>query len=89
MVPVEFGKGHILKTKLATSTLVIVNNLLPLLSLFGDNLVDVGVEPVEEGGARLGQRTLQVELPLDPKVRVPQEEREGESVLPLNVLISD
>ena len=87
MVPVEFGKGHILKTKLAKSSLVI--NLLPLLPLFGDNLIDVGVEPVEEGGARLGQRTLHVELTLDPKVRVPQEEREGESVLPLNVLISD
>ena len=87
MSPVEFRKGHILKTKLATSRLV--NDLLPLLPLFGDDLVDVGVEPVEEGGARLGQRTLHVELPLDPKVRVPQEEREGESVLPLNVLISD
>ena len=87
MSPVEFRKGHILKTKLATSRLV--NDLLPLLSLFGDDLVDVGVEPVEEGGARLGQRTLHVELPLDPKVSVPQEERKGEPVLPLNVLISD
>ena len=66
-----------------------VNDLLPLLPLFGDDLIDVGVEPVEEGGARLGQRTLHVELPLDPKVSVPQEEREGESVLPLNVLMSD
>ena len=83
----NFGKGHILKTKLATS--ILVNDLLPLLPLFGDNLVDVGVEPVEEGGAWLGQRPLHVELPLDPKVSVPQEERKGESVLPLNVLISD
>ena len=69
--------------------LAVSDLLLPLLPLLGDDLVDVGVEPMEEGGARLGERPLHVELPLDPKLRIPQDEREREPVLALHVLFWD
>ena len=69
--------------------LAVSDLLLPLLPLLGDDLVDVGVEPMEEGGARLGERPLHVELTLYPELRVPQEEREREPVLALHVLFWD
>ena len=59
------------------------------LPLFGHDLVDVGVEPVEEGGAGLGERPHHVELPLDLQLGVPHEEGEREPVLALHVLFYD